>query len=504
MHVIPSIGGAPRRLWLAWGLGGMFARLPGNMAPLGLVLAAGEGRGAIAAGGFTVGVAAGAVWRGRAIDRAGYRHGLGREAVLLASASAALAAAIAADAPLAGMLVAAAALGVTASAVGPAYRAAVAAFVPRRARTPAYSVDSALTEVSFVVSPVLAAALVAFAPPSALFAVAAALAAGSAALTRALPAEAAGDRPEPAPVGTWLRATVPVYAVTAGVGVAYGLLVAGLPERMAELGWARSSSGVLFGLMSAASVLASLAIAVRGRAPTHRRAVAALLAVFAAAVTIVALAPHPVVAAAAMALFGVPLSPLGIAGTAVLTRRVPESAHAQAIALWAAVVTSTMGVGLVAAAGVLGIAGPIETLAVGAGIYALVACCVALARLSGRATGTPGAMSEHREHEAKANEVERELDEMQEAGERLQGEIDATGEEWERKKRDSSVPGAAGMPSEAQGPEPEAEYPTKGSEDEAAGDEPADFEGDENDSDASAGDDAADRDDDEEPADREG
>ena len=80
-------------------------------------------------------------------------------------------------------------------------------------------------------------------------------------------------------------------------------------------------------------------------------------------------------------------------------------------------------------------------------------------------------MSEHRDHEAKADDVERQLDEMDEAGERLQDDIDSTGEEWERKKRDSSVPGAAGMPSEAQGPDPESEYPTKGSEDEAVEDD---------------------------------
>ena len=94
-------------------------------------------------------------------------------------------------------------------------------------------------------------------------------------------------------------------------------------------------------------------------------------------------------------------------------------------------------------------------------------------------------MSEHRDHEAKADEVERDLDEMQEAGDRLQDEIDTTGEDWERKKRDSSVPGAAGMPSEAQGPEPEAEYPTKGSQDEAADEGTADFEGDDSDEDDS-------------------
>jgi hypothetical protein len=121
-------------------------------------------------------------------------------------------------------------------------------------------------------------------------------------------------------------------------------------------------------------------------------------------------------------------------------------------------------------------------------------------------------MSEHRDHEAKADEVERDLDEMQEAGERLQGDIDSTGEEWERKKRDSSVPGAAGMPSDAQGPDPEAEYPTKGSEDEAAGEGTADFEGDDPDDaperggspegDDSAEDDTGDEDSDDDSSDR--
>ena len=101
-------------------------------------------------------------------------------------------------------------------------------------------------------------------------------------------------------------------------------------------------------------------------------------------------------------------------------------------------------------------------------------------------------MSEHRDHEAKAGEVERELDEMQEAGERLQDDIDSTGEEWERKKRSSSVPGAAGMPSEAQGPDPESEYPTKGSEDEAIGDED-DSDDDSSEEDDSTGDEDDDR-----------
>jgi len=53
-------------------------------------------------------------------------------------------------------------------------------------------------------------------------------------------------------------------------------------------------------------------------------------------------------------------------------------------------------------------------------------------------------MTEHEDHEPRADEVERSLDEMKERSERLEGEIETTGEDWERKQRDPGVPGAVG------------------------------------------------------------
>ena len=61
-------------------------------------------------------------------------------------------------------------------------------------------------------------------------------------------------------------------------------------------------------------------------------------------------------------------------------------------------------------------------------------------------------MSEHDErqdHEAKADELERELDEMQEHSDKLGERIEGAGEEWERRKADDGVPGATGEPSAA-------------------------------------------------------
>lgn len=62
-----------------------------------------------------------------------------------------------------------------------------------------------------------------------------------------------------------------------------------------------------------------------------------------------------------------------------------------------------------------------------------------------------------------SEEPEREVEEMQERADKLEGEIDEVRKDWERKKADPSVPGAAGDPEKAEkGPQPETDYPSKG------------------------------------------
>ena len=64
-----------------------------------------------------------------------------------------------------------------------------------------------------------------------------------------------------------------------------------------------------------------------------------------------------------------------------------------------------------------------------------------------------------------SEDPERRIRDMEERSERLEEEIEDTREDWERKKRDSSVPGAAGDPERAEeGPLPETNYPSKGEE----------------------------------------
>jgi len=47
-------------------------------------------------------------------------------------------------------------------------------------------------------------------------------------------------------------------------------------------------------------------------------------------------------------------------------------------------------------------------------------------------------------------EPDRDVEEMQERSERLEEQIEDTREDWEHKKSDSSVPGAAGDPDRAE------------------------------------------------------
>jgi predicted nucleic acid-binding Zn-ribbon protein len=67
------------------------------------------------------------------------------------------------------------------------------------------------------------------------------------------------------------------------------------------------------------------------------------------------------------------------------------------------------------------------------------------------------------EHQRQADELERELDDMGERSEKLDDQIGDVRDDWERKKKDSSVPGAAGAPERADDDEgaPEQDYPTK-------------------------------------------
>jgi hypothetical protein len=74
-------------------------------------------------------------------------------------------------------------------------------------------------------------------------------------------------------------------------------------------------------------------------------------------------------------------------------------------------------------------------------------------------------MSEQPDHTAEADRLEHQADELEHRSERLDEEISDVREDWEAKKRDGSVPGAAGDPEAAEEDlPPEANYTSRGGE----------------------------------------
>jgi hypothetical protein len=79
-------------------------------------------------------------------------------------------------------------------------------------------------------------------------------------------------------------------------------------------------------------------------------------------------------------------------------------------------------------------------------------------------------------YDEQADAAERQLEDMEERADKLGDHIDEAREDWEAKKADSAVPGAAGDPDRAEegGQHPEAAYPAKGPQDELGGEDPTD------------------------------
>ena len=78
------------------------------------------------------------------------------------------------------------------------------------------------------------------------------------------------------------------------------------------------------------------------------------------------------------------------------------------------------------------------------------------------------------DHEQQADAAERELADMQERSDRVGSHIDEARKDWEAKKADPAVPGAAGDPDRAEEGDrhhPETAYPAKGSDEELSEDE---------------------------------
>lgn len=245
------------------------ARAPYAMIPLGTMTAITASTGSVATGGLATGVvsvatAVASPLIGRWADRRGQRFVLRLLTPLTAlSLVALLVAALSRwDGPL--LWLACLAVGVTALPIGSFTRArwVGAARNPRDVST-AFSYESTVDEMVFVLGPAFVGIAASAAIPAAPLALAAALVivAGMPFALSApalLPTSVVDAKPQSHPtIGRVLWAVVPAIVVMTGIGAFFGSVQAGVTERSLDLGVA-TQAGLIYALMGLGSAVAAL------------------------------------------------------------------------------------------------------------------------------------------------------------------------------------------------------------------------------------------------------
>jgi MFS family permease len=380
---------------LAFSAAGFVARMPISMMGLGLVLlvAGRTGRYGVAGGlsaTFALVNALSAPLIARMVDRRGQRRVLVPAVSVHAVFLLGCVAVVSAGAPVWTWFATAAVAGLAAPSIGSLVRARwgyVLGADPRLQT--AYSLESVLDELIFVVGPLLVTVLATQVADQAGLLAALALLVGGTALFLAQ----RGTEPPPAPgrhhLGSALRSPgLPlVTTVMAFIGGVFGGV------EISTIAFAdRSGHPALAGPLLAAYALGSMLAglvygAVRWRAPLARRFLLGV-SVMTATVVVLPFVRHPGVLAACLFVAGVGIAPTLISGLSLVERMVPPSMVTEGLT-WA---TTGLVVGLSLASAVAGRlvdrlgAGPAFAVAAVSGAAAVAVCGVGFRRLHRHAT----------------------------------------------------------------------------------------------------------------------
>ncbi len=255
-------------------------RLPIGITGLAILLLAQDtsgsfGRGGLVAACYVAGLAAVAPFFGRLIDRYGPRSSLLACAFVFPASLAALVAALSSDAPAWIALALAAAAG----ACFPPITVCMRTFFKQRLRdeallATAYSLESVLIELIFILGPALVAMFVALASPAAAVLFAAACGCAGTLLfqrSQALQQWRIEPRGTPSLFGPLAeRGFVPLLLVIVCYACAFGLVEIGTTAYATEVGGA-ALAGVLLGIMSVGSAIGGLVYGSRGWRPPLAR-----------------------------------------------------------------------------------------------------------------------------------------------------------------------------------------------------------------------------------------
>ena len=263
------------------------------------------GPGGIAVAAGTIAFSLSTLVQGRLIDRIGIRRVLGPAALTLASATAALATALALGAAPALLIALSAVLGLSQPATGPAARTAwTTAATDTDTRTTAFSYCSVTQDVGFVAGPALFGLLATAATPVISLACCAALiAAGALAIGSTTAAPIPGLRATPAGPRDLLRSVALLAAAMVAFGAALGAVDVSAPALATQHGQP-SLAGVLVAAPSLGSLLGGLAYGARSWSSPASHRLLACAAAFGALLVLPALTPVPAAAAVGLLIAG--------------------------------------------------------------------------------------------------------------------------------------------------------------------------------------------------------
>jgi predicted MFS family arabinose efflux permease len=333
----------------------ILGRLPIGITGLAILLLVQASAGSFALGGlasgcYVAGLAALAPVVGRLIDRYGPRPTLLASAVLFPSALVCLTLAVRAGFGAAAIF----ALSAAAGAAFPPITVCMRTYLKRRFAddvqlAAAYSVESVLIELIFIVGPMFVALFVAFASPATavLFAAASGLA-GSMLFLRS-PAlldwriEQRTRRSLLGPLGQ--RGFLPLIAVILAYSTAFGLMEIGITAYATERGQP-ALAGVLLGLMSAGSAVGGLAYGSRTWGFPLARQFAGALGLMGVGLAVLTLRWNPWAFSAWCVVAGIIMAPALIMQAMLVAKTAPPEHSTEAFTWSTSALLSGVGIGL--------------------------------------------------------------------------------------------------------------------------------------------------------------
>lgn len=367
----------------------VLGRLPIGITGLAILLLVQTSTGSFAEGGlasgcYVFGLAAVAPLLGRLIDRYGPRPTLLVAAMLFPSVLVGLTIAVHLKAPSPMIFV----LAASAGGVFPPITVCMRTYLKRRFMNDsllaaAYSLESVLIELIFIVGPVFVALFVAYATPS--FAVLFAAASGligsylflrSPAL-RTWVVDARAHRTLLGPLAE--QGFLPLVGVILAYSTSFGLLEIGITAYATERN-SPAMAGVLLGLMSVGSAVGGLTYGSRSWAPSLANQFAAALAIMGAGLCLLALRWNPWAFAFLCVIAGIIMAPALIMQAMLVARTVRPEHSTEAFTWSSSALLSGVGAGLAAGGAMLEISNSRAVLAA-AGLMAIGAALAATVAL---------------------------------------------------------------------------------------------------------------------------